>query len=396
MTPLFRKFLGINWLLVLTIAGLIVFGIFSIHSATAASEEPGFADKWRDQVMWAIIGTVVFFATALIDYRWVKWLALPAYLIGLALLLALRVFGEERSGAVSWINFGFTTLQPSQVAIVGGILIMAVVLAVLPKAKIFQFTPLRLLLIGICGGVPMVLVLLEPDMGSAAVWGPVIGVMLLVGNIPFRYLFVITLLGLMVLPVGFNFGLKDYQKTRVTTYIDMALGKEVDIKGAGYQYYHNTIAIGSAGWSGKGYKGSRLPEDEKTIKELGFIPVAVAINDFIFVVIFEEHGLRGAIILTAVLAFFFVQLLFIAVHSRDLLGQLLVLGLAAQLFFHVFMNIGMCVVAVPITGLPLPLISYGGTFLVLTMFMLGLSQSVWVHRNVVIEEKETPKADFRG
>ncbi len=399
MTPLFRKFLGINWLLVSTMVGLLIFGLFSIHSATyfRVADEPDLAGKWQDQMQKIFIGIGVFFVAALIDYRWIKWAALPMYVGSLGLLLLLKLTGEERSGATSWLEFGPITFQPSQVAIMAGILLLSVVLGELPKMhRVFRFAPVRIALAGIVTAFPAILVLKEPDIGSFAVWGPVFGAMLLVGAIPFRYLIVMILIGLIAMPIAYFFGLKDYQKERIETYINMLTDKRVDEQGAAWVPKHNMIAIGSAGFEGKGYKGSRLGEGENTIKEMGFVPATVAINDFIFVVIAEEHGFLGSSILIGAFTLLLLQILLVAYHARDQMGRLLAVGLCAQIFFHAFMNIGMCILLVPITGLPLPLVSFGGTFVIIIMFMLGMTQSVWVSRHAVIEKAPKAKPEFRG
>ena len=398
MTPLFRKFLGINWLLTLTMFGLVVFGIFTIHSATYLDD--ALANKANSQLINAIIGTVVFFVVALIDYRWIKWAALPAYIGGIGLMLLMRVpsLGVTESGATSWLNLpGLPTFQPSQVAVVGGILLMTVILGFLPKFhRAFQFPPVRIFLVGITAAIPALMILTESDLGSAAVWGPVMVTMLLVGGIPFRYIIVGALLFLFVLPLIYFFKLKDYQKKRIETYYSLITGGAVDETGDAWVPRHLMIAIGSAGWEGKGYKGSRLEENQRSIKEMGFIPSKVAMNDYIFSAVAEEHGFRGSIALIGTIGFMLLQCIFVAFNSRDPEGRLIAVGLTAQIFFHTFMNIGMCIQLVPITGLPLPFVSYGGTFVIIMMFMMGLTQSVWIHRNTVVEEKETLKAEFRG
>ncbi len=399
MTPLFRKFLGINWLLVLTVTGLVIFGIFSIQSATSfrIESEPELATRWNRQMIMALVGGLILFIVALVDYRWLKWAAVPMYLGSIVLLLYLKATGREISGAKSWLEIGGFSFQPSQIAIMSGIVMIALILGELRKLhKIFEFPPVLILLVCIVTAIPAYLVLQEPDIGSTAVWGAVLGATLLVGAIPFRYLIVGVLAILMFLPIAYFFGLKDYQKKRVETYLNMLMGKKVDEQGAGWVPKHNMIAIGSAGWYGKGYKGSRMGEGESTIKEMGFVPANVAINDFIFVVIAEEHGFQGGIVLIGVIVFFLLQLLFIAFHSRDQFGRLIVIGLTALIFFHCFMNIGMCILLVPITGLPLPLVSYGGTFIIIILFMIGISQSVWVHRHAVVEEAPKQKTEFRG
>ncbi len=400
MTPLFRKFLGINWLLVLTMLGLLVFGLFAINSATAfrLENEPELAGKWQGQMHNMFIGLGAFFVAALIDYRWIKWAALPMYLGSIGLLLILKATGEEVSGAVSWLDLpGLPRFQPSQVAIMSGILLLAVILGELPKRhRIFRYASVRISLVGIVAALPALLVLKEPDIGSFAVWGPVVGAMLLVGAIPFRYLIVMTLLALIAMPIVYFFGLKDYQKERIETFVNMLTNKRVDEQGAGWVPKHNMIAIGSAGFEGKGYKGDRLEEGQRTITEMGFVPSTVAINDFIFVVIAEQFGFLGASVLIGAFTLLLLQVLLVAFNARDQTGRLVAVGLCAQVFFHAFMNIGMCILLVPITGLPLPLVSFGGTFVIIIMFMLGMTQSVWIHRHSVLEEAPKAKPEFRG
>ncbi|MEM7144015.1 MAG: FtsW/RodA/SpoVE family cell cycle protein [Verrucomicrobiota bacterium] len=386
MTPLFRKFLGINWILVLTMYGLLIFGIFSIHAAGWTRDEAHLQLLWNRQVIMIAIGTVFFFTAALIDYRWLVWISVPFYLFGIGLLIALRIpgFGVEKSGAVSWLQIGTFTFQPSQIAIASGIILFAVILGKLHNVhKIFRNHFLRLALAGLVMAPPFFLVLTESDIGSAAVWLPVLASMLLIGSIPFRYLISLILVGTMIIPVVYFFVLKDYQKARIDTYIKIVSGKEYDERGDGWVPKHLQIAIGSGGWKGKGYKTERSVSNT-------WLPKDVVINDFIFAPVAEEHGFRGAMLLISGLAFLILQALFVAFYARDQFGRLLIIGIVALIFTHCFMNIGMNINLVPITGLPLPFVSYGGTFTVIVMFLLGVVQSVWVHRDIRVKEEPAP------
>jgi rod shape determining protein RodA len=380
MTPLFRKFLGINWVLALTMFCLLVFGVFAIYGASWTRHDPITEEwmtmPWNRQVVWILVGTCLFFAASLIDYRWVAWGAIPMYFVGLGLLVAVKKFGSEKSGAQSWIDIGAFSLQPSQAAITAGILLLALVLSRLQLVHhIFRHHLLRLVACGLIVLPPMALILEEPDIGSAAVWMPVVGAMLLVGSIPFRYLTVMALCGTMVVPVLYFFVLKPYQKGRIETYLDMLSGRDYDEQGSGWVPKHCMIAIGSGGWDGKGFK------TRNTVSNT-WLPKDVVINDFIFSTIAEEHGYRGAMILVSCQALLLLQCIFVAFYSRDQLGRLICVGTITLIFTHTFMNVGMNILLMPITGLPLPLISYGGTFVVVLMFLLGLIQSVWVHRNL--------------
>jgi rod shape determining protein RodA len=380
MTPLFRKFLGINWILVLTMYGLLIFGIFSIHAAGWTREEDHLKFLWNRQVVMIAIGTVAFFFAALIDYRWLVWIAVPFYLVSVGLLISLSFFGVEKSGAISWLEIGTFVFQPSQVAIASGIIIFAVILGKLHNVhKVFRNHFLRLGLAGAVLAPPFLLVLTESDIGSASVWLPVLISMLLIGSIPFRYLISLLLAGTMIIPVVYFFVLKDYQKARIDTYIKIATGQEYDERGDGWVPKHLQIAIGSGGWKGKGYKTERSVSNT-------WLPKDVVINDFIFAPVAEEHGFRGAMLLISGLAFLILQALFVAFYARDQFGRLLIIGIVALIFTHSFMNIGMNLNLVPITGLPLPFVSYGGTFTVILMFLLGVVQSVWVHRDIHPQE----------
>lgn len=378
MTPLFRKFLGMNWLLVINMIGLLIFGVFSIVSATYFKEGEVFQSMWSKQVIFAGIGMVFFLGATLIDYRWVLWGGIPLYLMGLILsLIALAGAGgaDAIHGHNAWIRIAGINVQPSQVAIAGGIIVMALVLGHLHKMHpVFRHHLLRLAIVGVVCVIPFGIVLLQGDFGSAIVWLPVCFAMLLVGSIPFRYIIVVSQIGLVFIPWAYFFGLKPHQKDRIEVYISMLLEKQVDTQGNAYAASNIIKAVGSGGFNGKGFLY------EKSINNLGFIPKITAHNDFIFAVLAEEHGFTGSVLLLSGFALMLIQSLFIAFYSRDPIGRLIIVGVVALFFAHIFQHVGMNLLLMPITGIPLPFISYGGTFLVICMFLCGMVQSVWVHR----------------
>ena len=375
MTPLFRKFLGLNWLLFANIIVLMIFGVFAVYSACWMREQPELVNKWRDQVYWMLLGLVFFFAASLIDYKWIRYLGIPFYLAATATLIYTTFFGDEINGTRAWLDLGPVLLQPSQMAIAGGVIALALTLCTLHKIHpIFRSPFVRLFVTGIIAGIPFIFVLIQGDFGSALVWVPVYGAMVLIGNIPIRYLVVIVLTVTMFLPFAFFFGLKDYQKKRITTQIEMLQGKKVNVLAEAYSAYNNLLAIGSGGWGGKGFKN---PE---TVNNKGFISPDTAINDFIFPVLAEEHGFRGSLLMLGGFMLLLLQCIYVAFYSRDLMGRLMVVGVVGLLFAHIYQNVGMNLLIMPITGIPLPLISYGGTFTVVILFLLGIVQSVWVHR----------------
>lgn len=365
MHPLLRKFLGLNWLLLIGMLALMVYGIYAIYSATWMRPH----NFWQSQLTWMFLALPVFLVVSLIDYRWVRWGALPLYVLGMALLVFTMVAGETRFGAKSWIDLGPMSFQPSQLAIFAGLLTLALFLSTYQKLH----PMIRILACGVIAGAPCFLILIQPDLGSVLVWAPMFLAMLFIGGIPKRYLIVMILLAVAMIPLVVNFGLKPYQRDRITAFID----PNIDPLGSGWNINQSLIAIGSGGTFGKGFKAPN------TLNETGFLPVTVVHNDFIFSVMGEQHGFVGGVFLLGMLTFVFLVALHIAMSCDDDLGRLLAIGIAMILFTHTFMNIGMTISVTPITGLPLPLVSYGGSFLMITLIGFGLLQSVWIHRRTL-------------
>jgi rod shape determining protein RodA len=362
MTTYARKLAGLQWPLLLLVLLLGAFGIFAIYSATWMREQ----DFWNRQLVFLLAGLVLCLGVAMTDYRWVRAGALPLYIAGLVGLLVVHFFGTTVYGARSWLDFGFINFQPSQLAIVGAVMLMALFLSEYESMP----APLRIALCGVITAVPFLLILIQPDLGSAIVWMPVILAMLYTARIPARYLISMILLVLAVIPLMVNFGLRPYQRQRIITFLD----PELDPRGAGWTINQSLTAIGSGGWEGKGFKAPN------TLNELGFLPSTIVHNDFIFSVIGEQHGfIGGALLLLAFLALIGLGL-YVSLRASDDLGRLLAVGLTTLLFTHTFMNIGMTIGVTPITGLPLPLVSYGGSFLLTVLFSVGILQSIWVHR----------------
>jgi rod shape determining protein RodA len=217
-------------------------------------------------------------------------------------------------------------------------------------------------------------------MGSALVWIPVVVVALLVTGIPFRYLTFMGLIGAGLLPLLYFVVLPMVSKRgpeRIDTWLRMLQGREVDTSKEAYAPYNISMAVGKAGWKGVGWNAG--PETG-SLHAKAFIPKDTAHNDYIFAVIAEETGFRGGLIMITAFAILMVQGLIIAFYSRDVTGRLLASLVVALFFAHVFESIGMCLLLTPITGIPLPLVSYSGTFVVVCMMLLGLMQSVWIHR----------------
>ncbi len=362
MTDIFRKLAGIQWPLMVVVLLLGGFGIFAIYSATWMREQ----DFWNRQLVWLAIGLVVCLGVALTDYRWVRRGALPLYILGLVGLVATYLFGERVYGSGRWLDLGLLNVQPSQLAILAGIMMLGLFLSEYDGMP----PPLRIAVCGVIVALPAGLVLMQPDLGSSLVWLPVMLAMLYAARVPARYLITIILLAVAFIPLMVNFGLRPYQRQRIITFLD----PELDPRGAGWTINQSLIAIGSGGWDGKGFKA------ENTLNELGFLPSTIVHNDFIFSVIGEQHGFIGGILLLLAFLTLIGFGLYISLRAEDELGRLLGVGITTLLFTHAFMNIGMTIGVTPITGLPLPFISYGGSFLLAVLFSIGLLQSIWIHR----------------
>jgi len=360
-----RKFRALNKPLLILMLALSVFGIYAIYSATWMRDTP----FWISQIRWMLICIPVFFFVAFNDYQWVRLGAIPIYIVSVILLILVFFIGVKVFGARSWLNLGFGNFQPSQMAIFGGVLIFSLFLSDSSE----MHPALRILICLAIAGIPCVLILIQPYLGGTLVWLPVLFAMLFVARVQVRYLLALLLIGVAFIPLIVNFGLKPYQKDRILIFLDPSL----DPQGAGWTINQSLNAIGSAGFWGKGFKA------HNTLNELGYLPSTIVHTDFIYSVFGEQHGFLGAILLISAFAVLLLTGLYIASQAQDLLGRLLAVGIVMLLFTHIFMNIGMTVAVTPITGLPLPLVSYGGSFLLITMACLGLLQSIWIHRKLV-------------
>jgi rod shape determining protein RodA len=366
MTPFLRKLIGMNWLLLFVMMALAIFGVIAIYSATYMREDPVAAEFWRKQANWVVVGFFAFMIMSLVDYHWIRWGAVPIYIAGIFFLILTKFIGQKVYGARSWLHLGPINFQPAQLAVVAGIMVLALFLS--------QFRTmhpmLRLLLCGAIVGAPCLLILMQPDLGETIIWAPVLLALLFIGGIPLRYLICILLITAACIPIAINLGLKEYQKARITAFID----PEIDKQGAAWAINQSLIAIGSGGWSGKGFKAPN------TQIELGFLPATAVHNDYIFSAIGEQWGFVGGVFLISAFTLLLLTCLFVAVFAGDQFGLLLVIGVTALIFTHIFQNIGMTISILPITGVPLPLISYSGSFALMIMFALGVVNSVWVHR----------------
>src|SRR5437016_3706879 len=208
MTPFLRKLLGQNWLLLLSMLALAIFGVIAIYSATSSRADSYAADFWRKQANWVAVGVFAFILTSLVDYRWIRWGALPMYLAGIVFLVLTKFIGTKVYGARSWLHLGPINFQPAQLAVVAGIMVLALFLSQFKT----MHPMLRLLVCGAVASAPCLLILMQPDIGEVIIWVPVLLALLFTAGLPLRYLICIILIGLAFIPIAFNLGLTLYQQ----------------------------------------------------------------------------------------------------------------------------------------------------------------------------------------
>ena len=368
MKDVLSKLRRMDWVLSACMVSLIVMGVVFINSAGSVRPTDALRNLWRVHASTALFGLVVYMAFAFLDYRkLLDWGALPVFVVSCALLVAVLFAGTDRFGGRRWLWF----FQPSEIAKLAVILFTAHVFAAPGNAGFRGFLAGAAIL---CG--PAALVLAEPDLGTALVLAPSVLVILLAARVWLK--------GRVTLDPDarakiYRFvPLRDHQIKRLRVF----LFPETDPTGAGYNLRQAQIAVGSGGIWGKGLKkGSQ--------KLLGYLPPSVSMNDFIFAVLAEESGFMGVLLMLALFLGIFGPGLRIAVRCPDDRGRLVVIGILTLIFCHLYVNVAMSVGLVPITGLPLPFISAGRTFLIVLMAALGIVQSVAIHHaNPAVEDRD--------
>ncbi len=350
----------LDWFLLVVVLALVLFGAAMIDSATVNS--PGLEDYARRHLTYAAAGFVLLFLVAAFDYRLLTPFQWPAYLATLALLLAVDVAGQQRGGAQRWLNLGFIELQPAELA--KGLLLVSLSQFLSSRAQTLNsiWTYLQYLLLLV---PPVGLIYLQPDLGTAVSVLFISLGLLFVAGLPWRYMFLTAGAGLIGLPILWM-SLQDYMRQRILTFLNPASDPQ-----ATYNVRQALIAVGSGGLVGKGYKLG-------TQSQLHFLRVRH--TDFIFPVIAEELGFLGAALVIVLFLLLLFRLVRISLLARDMFGRLIAVGVALIVFFQAFVNIGMTVGLLPVTGIPLPFVSYGGTNLMTFLLLIGLAQSVYAYR----------------
>ena len=371
-----RFFARFDLMQIIPLALLLTIGMCFVYS-TGQQVGGHHVELFNRQCVYLAVGVALWFTFILVDYRWIGLFSVVFYPAVIAVLVLVLLFGPVRNNTRRWIDIGPVSLQPSELGKMA-VLFAVAWLASFKKVNINKIWWIALVLFLTL--IPFYLIYREPDLGTAIVLIPLAAAILFAANLRWIYiaLFAVFCIGLPFAAYNSPI-LKSYQKKR----IDMFLKPEDDRFGGGWNVIQAEIAVGTGGMTGKGYRNG-------THTMLGYLPPKVADSDFIFPVIAEETGFAGTFSLILLYALLLFSVLRTALLSSDLFGRYLCVGIAAILMTHVFINIGMCIRLVPVTGLPLPFISYGGTFLVAMLCYLGIVQSVYAHRN------DPPKLDLNN
>ena len=355
-----------DWLLFLSILLIVALGILNIYSATSREAGLG-SDLVMRQIFFALGGFSLIGLLMLFDYRFVERVSYILYGMNIFFLMLVPFFGVFRSGAKRWLDFGFVSFQPSETM---------KFLLILALAKYFQnrehdealgfralFIPALLIT------VPTLLIMSQPDLGTGGHLAIVGAIMLLFVGINKRVFLTLCMVAVVSLPIAWEYGLKPYQKDRVMTF----LNPKRDPQGKGFNALQSMIAVGSGQFAGKGFQ-------KGTQTQLDFTPEKH--TDFIFTVLAEEWGFLGAIFLFILYLGLFQRCLRISSMAKDKFGALLGVGVIGMFVSQIFINVAMACGMFPIVGLPLPLVSYGGTSMITTCIALGLLLNVGYKRNI--------------
>lgn len=359
-------FTRLNLYLIFSIFSINVIGLLNLYSATT-NIASHLQNVFNTQIMWLGIGWVFFMIISLIDYRIFVRLAPVLYILNIIALIAVMFIGKTSYGAQRWIDLGFFRYQPSETMKLAIILMLSRVLVRYNTERGLGFKDLIIPAIVLL--IPFALTVKQPDLGTALLIVMIGGAMILAMKVKRRVIIAGVLMAVIAGPLAWQFGLKPYQKNRVLTF----LYPNKDPRGTGYNSIQARIAVGSGQLLGKGFQ-------KGTQSQLEFLPEKH--TDFIFCVLSEEHGFLGGMATLGLFAILLIAALQCSFLAKDMTGALLGVGVFAMVLFHVFVNIGMVIGLLPIVGVPLPLISYGGSSNLSMMIALGWASSVYYHKDM--------------
>jgi rod shape determining protein RodA len=355
-----------DWQLLALPTILVTFSVIMLYAISRWSSSVP-ANTPVKQALYFCIGVVVFWILTNLDYRLLRSLIPPGYILSLLLLIAVLIIGRHTNGAVRWINLGFLQLQPSEPAKLAVILMLGRFLAD-RESHIDRFSTFIWSLVIV--GVPTLLVLRQPDFGSAMVFGAIWAAMMVTASVPVIYLVTAAAGGALAAPFAWHL-LKPFQRSRLTTF----LHPQQDPLGAGWDIIHARIAVGSGGLFGQWFS-------QGTQSRLDFLHVQD--KDFIFSVIAEQIGFVGIMVLFVAYGLLFMRIARVAFMAADTFGRLITSGILAMLLFQTFVNIGMNIGIMPVTGIPLPLISYGGSSLITSFAAFGILESILLRHQKLV------------
>lgn len=359
-------FRRIDWSLIIIIFCLNFIGLINLYSATHGPNSKEVETLFVNQIVWLFAGWSIFFAVTMVDYAIVSRMAYAVYIFNLIAIIYVTLFGKVALGAQRWIDFGFFRYQPSETMKLALIILLSKILAnrnTLQGGMGFRDLALPLFILL----VPFGLIVEQPDLGTAMMLGAIGGSIILFTRVKKRIIIGALVLGVFGLWGAWNYGLRDYQKNRILTF----LAPTNDPRGTGYNSIQSRIAVGSGQFFGKGFR-------KGTQSQLEFLPERH--TDFIYSVLSEEHGFVGSLLTMGLFCSLFYFIIRIALNARDKFGALICIGVLCYVFWHMFINIGMVIGLLPIVGVPLPLLSYGGSSMLTTMAGLGLVSSVAFRR----------------
>jgi rod shape determining protein RodA len=358
----YRSFRDLDWALLLIALAICSLGILQIYSATHATVWKG---AWWKQSLFVCAGLAALAVISRLDYHTLLGRAPAFYVVSVAALVAVLLFGAKVAGARRWLPLpGGLMLQVSEFV---KLVILLLVARYLAELKTERIEGRDLLKLGGLVALPMILVMKQPDLGTALTYLPIPAVGVLVAGLRWKHFLVALVLGLLAPLFAYHFVLKEYQKARLVSFLDPS----EDPRGSGYQVIQSQIAVGSGGMWGRGVTRG-------TQTQLRFLPVPH--TDFIFATFGEEHGFVGVVVLLALYFLLLMQIVHNAQTAPDRAGMYLCMGVAGLLLFHLLVNVGMVVGRMPVTGIPLPLMSAGGSSTLSVFIMLGLVNSVRLRR----------------
>lgn len=353
-----------DWTLFLVAALLAVVGVVNLYSATSVARA-SLAEIYIQQVYWLVTGGILAAVVAAIDYRHYERLGYVLYGVGIVLLLLVLILGRDIRGSSRWIYIGSFSFQPSEFMKLFLIIALAKYLHDDPRSE--GRTLRDLLIPAVLTAVPTLLILKQPDLGTGLILGLVFVSICALTRIQWRTLVSIAVGAAILIPTMWNYGLKDYQKQRVLSF----LNPEANILGSNWHAHHARVAIGNGGFTGQGFMRG-------TQNQFSFLPDQY--SDFPFAVFAEDWGFFGCVVLVILYAALVLWAIRVAATSKDRFGAVLAVGVGALIFWHAFFNLGMVTGLLPVVGVTLPLFSYGGSSVLTILMGIGLVMNVSMRR----------------